>query len=65
MYYQEIIAADLNSADEENKFIEITKGFSIYHEIYNKLYPYQREGVAWMWNLYKMGKGGVLGDDMG
>ncbi|KFM70592.1 DNA excision repair protein ERCC-6-like protein, partial [Stegodyphus mimosarum] len=39
--------------------------FHIFHEIYEKLYPYQREGVAWMWSLFKKRKGGVLGDDMG
>ncbi|CAL1297537.1 unnamed protein product [Larinioides sclopetarius] len=45
--------------------IEVADGFSVYHEIYDKLYPYQREGVAWMWKLFNMKKGGVLGDDMG
>lgn len=33
--------------------------------IYDKLYPHQREGVAWMWNLFKKSSGGILGDDMG
>lgn len=33
--------------------------------IFDMLYPHQREGVAWMWSLFKKGSGGILGDDMG
>lgn len=32
--------------------------------IANKLYPHQVEGVRWLWSLHKMGRGGILGDDM-
>lgn len=62
---QELISEDLMDTKENNSMVEIVSGFSVFHEIYEKLYPYQREGIAWMWKLYKMGKGGVLGDDMG
>ena len=34
-------------------------------KVYNKLYPYQKEGVMWFWKLYEQRKGGILGDDMG
>ena len=44
-------------------------------EIYEKLYPHQREGVQWMWDAVHLGneslptsqriKGGLLSDDMG
>uniref|UniRef100_T1E1A5 DNA repair and recombination protein RAD54-like n=1 Tax=Cupiennius salei TaxID=6928 RepID=T1E1A5_CUPSA len=61
---KELISTDLNDSDNE-QMVKVAEDFSIFHDIYNKLYPYQREGVAWMWKLYKMGKGGVLGDDMG
>uniref|UniRef100_A0A0D9WBL7 Protein CHROMATIN REMODELING 24 n=1 Tax=Leersia perrieri TaxID=77586 RepID=A0A0D9WBL7_9ORYZ len=29
------------------------------------LYPYQREGVAWLWSLHCTATGGILADDMG
>ena len=32
---------------------------------HDKLFPHQREGVAWMWHLFRRGEGGVLADDMG
>ena len=39
--------------------------FSIPISTYNKLYPYQREGVFWIWSLYQKQMGGLLCDDMG
>ncbi|GLC44458.1 hypothetical protein PLESTM_001599400 [Pleodorina starrii] len=30
-----------------------------------KLYPHQVQGVTWLWNLFAMQRGGILGDDMG
>jgi len=33
--------------------------------IYDRLYPYQRDGVAWMARLWQRHKGGVLADEMG
>ncbi|GIY80989.1 DNA excision repair protein ERCC-6-like [Caerostris darwini] len=53
------------SVESSTDMIEVCEGFSIFHEIYEKLYPYQKVGVAWMWGLFKRRKGGVLGDDMG
>ncbi|KDD74668.1 SNF2 family domain-containing protein, partial [Helicosporidium sp. ATCC 50920] len=29
------------------------------------LYPHQRQGVAWLWSLYRLSRGGILADDMG
>ncbi|GBM73450.1 DNA excision repair protein ERCC-6-like [Araneus ventricosus] len=55
----------MKQQESSDGMIEVSDGFFVYHEIYNKLYPYQREGVAWMWKLFNMKKGGVLGDDMG
>jgi SNF2 family DNA or RNA helicase len=44
-------------------------------DIYEKLYPHQRQGVQWMWDAVHLGnatlpahqriKGGLLSDDMG
>lgn len=33
--------------------------------INRQLRDYQRQGVEFMWERYRMGKGGILGDDMG
>ncbi|GFT56791.1 DNA excision repair protein ERCC-6-like [Nephila pilipes] len=53
------------SMESSNDMTEICEGFFIFHEIYQKLYPYQREGVAWMYEIFRKKRGGVLGDDMG
>jgi SNF2 family DNA or RNA helicase len=29
-----------------------------------RLFPHQREGVAWLWGRHAAGRGGILGDDM-
>ncbi|XP_054724958.1 DNA excision repair protein ERCC-6-like [Uloborus diversus] len=54
-----------DDGEDDEKMMEVAKGFKVHHSIYKKLYPYQRDGVAWMWQLYNRHKGGVLGDDMG
>ena len=34
--------------------------------LYDRLFEYQREGVAWLWDLHnRVPHGGILGDDMG
>jgi SNF2 family DNA or RNA helicase len=33
--------------------------------INDRLFPYQRTGVRWMWELHCQGAGGVVGDEMG
>ncbi len=33
-------------------------------QVYKELMPHQRAGVRWFWELYRMDKGGILGDDM-
>jgi len=39
--------------------------FALDPNIFDKLYPYQRVGVAWMANLWQQRKGGILADEMG
>src|SRR6185295_6857521 len=34
-------------------------------ELHATLRPYQREGVAWLWLLWRLGLGACLADDMG
>lgn len=39
--------------------------FSLPKELYGRLHPYQRTGVAWMATLFASSRGGLLADDMG
>ena len=50
---------------ENHSMVNMGDGFFLYKHLLDKLYDYQREGVLWMWGLYKKHKGGILGDDMG
>jgi len=39
--------------------------FTLPVDIFDRLYPYQQKGVAWMARLWQKGHGGVLADEMG
>eukprot|EP00930_Biecheleria_cincta_P046342 TRINITY_DN31958_c0_g1_i1.p1 TRINITY_DN31958_c0_g1~~TRINITY_DN31958_c0_g1_i1.p1 ORF type:complete len:1592 (+),score=415.02 TRINITY_DN31958_c0_g1_i1:431-4777(+) len=39
--------------------------FMLPSAVFDRLYPYQRTGVAWMARLFQRGIGGVLADEMG
>lgn len=40
--------------------------FVVPSSIWNhQLFPYQQNGVIWLWNLYQNNTGGILGDEMG
>jgi len=41
------------------------KEMKLPRSVYDRLYGYQRSGVAWMWGLYQKGFGGLLADEMG
>jgi SNF2 family DNA or RNA helicase len=40
-------------------------GAMVNDQIWNQLYPHQKQGCEWLWNLYKEGCGGILADEMG
>ena len=40
-------------------------GLFVPHWINSRIFPYQRTGLRWMWELRRQGAGGVVGDDMG
>eukprot|EP00795_Rhopilema_esculentum_P015254 gene15254-6462_t len=63
-FLEELELDDSDSEDVGNHY-ENVDGFKIYKECWDKLYPYQKDGVRWFWNLYTEKKGGILGDDMG
>ncbi|VDO03198.1 unnamed protein product [Rodentolepis nana] len=62
-------AANLSIAEEKfspgDNMTKVSDGFYLPTGLYERLYPYQRDGVAWLWNLHKTSPGGVLADDMG
>ncbi|CBY36111.1 unnamed protein product [Oikopleura dioica] len=61
--------------DDEQGVQVLQNGMKMDKDIYEKLYPHQREGVQWMWDAVHQGNaalpahrritGGLLSDDMG
>jgi SNF2 family DNA or RNA helicase len=47
------------------EFIHLENGFRIPEETWLKLFPYQQNGVRWIWELHQAGCGGIIGDEMG
>uniref|UniRef100_A0A8C4SRV8 DNA excision repair protein ERCC-6-like n=1 Tax=Erpetoichthys calabaricus TaxID=27687 RepID=A0A8C4SRV8_ERPCA len=54
-------------SDEDDEFVNINNsGLKIYRELHDKLFEHQKEGVAFLYSLFRDGrKGGILADDMG
>ncbi|CAH1801782.1 unnamed protein product [Owenia fusiformis] len=50
---------------EDSDMTHVGEGFYLYKDLYDKLYPHQKDGVLWLWKLNKKKRGGILGDDMG
>ncbi|KAK5870589.1 hypothetical protein PBY51_003525 [Eleginops maclovinus] len=63
---EELLAQD-DSEEEDEEFVNVNgSGLMLFKELYDKLYDYQRNGVAFLYSLYRDGrKGGILADDMG
>lgn len=38
----------------------VDDGFSVPEAIWSRLFPYQQEGVAWLWKMHKRGEGCIL-----
>ncbi|KAK9393462.1 DNA excision repair protein ERCC-6-like [Crotalus adamanteus] len=59
--------ASLSVDQEDDDFVDVCQsGLMLYGEIHAKLFDHQREGVAFLYKLYREGrKGGILADDMG
>ncbi|XP_030638896.1 DNA excision repair protein ERCC-6-like [Chanos chanos] len=60
-------AGSSDEEEEEEEFVNVNNsGLMLYKELYDKLYDHQKEGVAFLYSLYRDGrKGGILADDMG
>lgn len=53
--------------DGDDEFTDVcNSGLVLYRELYEKLFEHQKEGIAFLYSLYKdQRKGGILADDMG
>lgn len=51
----------------DDEFTDVcSSGLLLYRELHNQLFEHQKEGVAFLYSLYRDGrKGGILADDMG
>ncbi|XP_040323771.1 DNA excision repair protein ERCC-6-like [Herpailurus yagouaroundi] len=51
----------------DDEFTDVcNSGLLLYQELHNQLFEHQKEGVAFLYSLYRDGrKGGILADDMG
>ncbi len=45
--------------------VDIGDGLKVPSSILQRMFPYQRRGVSWMWDLHRQGTGGILADEMG
>ncbi|XP_069378980.1 DNA excision repair protein ERCC-6-like [Paralichthys olivaceus] len=63
----EELLSENNSEEEDEEFVNVNNsGLMLFKELHDKLYDYQRNGVAFLYCLYRDGrKGGILADDMG
>ncbi|XP_041644292.1 DNA excision repair protein ERCC-6-like [Cheilinus undulatus] len=63
---EELISQN-DSEEEDEEFVDVNNsGLMLFKDLHNKLYDYQRNGVAFLYSLYRDGrKGGILADDMG
>ncbi|XP_031221787.1 DNA excision repair protein ERCC-6-like [Mastomys coucha] len=64
---QEALEQLAEEDDDDDEFTDVcNSGLLLYRELYEKLFEYQKEGIAFLYSLYKDGrKGGILADDMG
>ncbi|XP_049729255.1 DNA excision repair protein ERCC-6-like [Elephas maximus indicus] len=51
----------------DDEFMDVCNcGLLLYRELHNQLFEHQKEGIAFLYSLYRDGrKGGILADDMG
>mmetsp|Transcript_9232 Transcript_9232/g.19032 ORF Transcript_9232/g.19032 Transcript_9232/m.19032 type:complete len:169 (+) Transcript_9232:3-509(+) len=57
--------AERDSSEAPPGAVVYEGGLEIPAWINDRLFPYQRTGVRWMWELHCQGTGGVVGDEMG
>lgn len=48
-----------------NAHLQFDGGFKLHRHVSDRLYPYQRTAVNWLWELHCQRAGGIVGDEMG
>ncbi|XP_019391696.1 PREDICTED: DNA excision repair protein ERCC-6-like, partial [Crocodylus porosus] len=63
----ELALAPAQEPEEEERFVDVCgSGLLLFGELHDKLFVHQRQGVAFLYRLYREGRqGGILADDMG
>jgi len=51
--------------DPENELVQFEGGYSIPGSLWDKLFPYQKTAVKWLWELHCQNTGGIIADEMG
>jgi SNF2 family DNA or RNA helicase len=57
--------AESPESQSDRSDTEVATGLRLQRFIYERLFPYQREALSWLWSLHVQGTGGILGDEMG
>jgi DNA excision repair protein ERCC-6 len=59
------MAESSDDAEAVQEDVEFSGGFRVPRALYDRLFPYQRTAVKWMWELHCQEAGGIIGDEMG
>uniref|UniRef100_A0A803TLT4 Helicase ATP-binding domain-containing protein n=1 Tax=Anolis carolinensis TaxID=28377 RepID=A0A803TLT4_ANOCA len=64
---EKLMSLALDKDGDGDEFVDVCQsGLMICRELHDKLFEHQKEGVAFLYNLYhKKRQGGILADDMG
>ncbi|KAJ0068256.1 hypothetical protein NL108_018227 [Boleophthalmus pectinirostris] len=64
---KEFLSEVQSEEEDDEDFVDVNGcGLLLFKDLHNKLYDYQKEGVAFLYRLYNNRlKGGILADDMG
>lgn len=57
--------AERDESEDPPGAVAYSEGLVVPGWINNRLFPYQRTGLQWMWDLHLQEAGGVVGDEMG
>ena len=65
MGYRHVAAAPGEGDGPGVEDVQLPGGFYLPGHVYERLFPYQKTGVRWLWELHRKGCGGIIGDEMG
>ncbi len=59
------VPAKLSFNLNTNKHFDLDGRLKVPESIWSRLYPFQKTGLKWLWELHSQKCGGILGDEMG